>query len=88
MPEDLVVHERLREIVAESKRLSAALTSKTENVAKTRSQKQKESKPFVGFSPGQLVLLQKLFYEKGRGGGFCRSAMVHSSFLACVMMAL
>ena len=67
VPDDLVVHPWLEEIVTESQRLTDALATKHEEAAAARSQKQKETKTFVRFQPGQLVLLQKPFYEKGQG---------------------
>jgi hypothetical protein len=67
IPLDLVVHPWLEEIVTESRRVSDALATKADAVAKARSQKQKEGKTFVRFSAGQMVLLQKPFYEKGQG---------------------
>ena len=67
IPDDLVVHPWLEEIVTESQRLTDALATKHQDAAAARSQKQKETKNFVRFQPGQMVLLQKPFYEKGQG---------------------
>ena len=66
IPEDLVTHPWLLEIVTECQRVSDASATKTGATAKARAQKQHESKTFRQFQAGELVLHQKLFYDKGK----------------------
>ena len=66
-PEDLVTHPWLLDIFIESQRVSDALATTTEATAKARAQKQHESNTLRQFQAGELVLLQKPFYEKGQG---------------------
>ena len=67
IPVDLVTQTWLNEIVQESKRLGAALRSHFVLEARKTQQRMKEESSRPVFKVGELVLLQKPFYEKGTG---------------------
>lgn len=67
IPEELVVHDWLQTIVQESKRLCTALKNHFVEEAKTTTDRLRETKPELNFKTGDLVLMQKPFFEKGQG---------------------
>jgi hypothetical protein len=67
IPVDLVTQPWLNEIVAESKRLGTALKDHFALEAKKTQQRMREESNRPIFKVGNLVLLQKPFYEKGTG---------------------
>jgi hypothetical protein len=67
IPADLVNHDWLQEIVLESKRLSSELHVHFAEAAAKTARLLAETTPMPVFEVGQLVLVQKPFYEKGAG---------------------
>ena len=67
IPSDLVLHDWLAEIVAESQKLTTALVSHFAIEAHKNAQRLASEHPRPNFKVGELVLAVKPFYEKGQG---------------------
>ena len=67
IPEDVVHSDWLDLVVSECKDIGARLTDHWAREAEIRARKHGEKKPEPCFREGQLVLLQKPFYERGTG---------------------
>ena len=67
IPEELVHTDWLASVVAESKRISASLAEAMEQTAARASREQPERTRIASFKAGDIVLVEKPFYEKGTG---------------------
>ena len=67
IPDELIHGSWLQDIIEESRVLSVTLAEAYHELAEESGRKQKEQVRHVTFSKGDLVLVQKPFYEKGVG---------------------
>lgn len=68
IPQDVVWSDWLDVLVTGCKNIRARLTEHWAHEAEVRARKHGEKKPEADFQEGQLVLVQKPFFERGTGG--------------------
>ena len=67
IPEDIIWADWVHSLVSETKRINSCLSEHWNSESALRARKHGEAKSEPDFTPGELVLLAKPFYEKGTG---------------------
>ena len=90
IPQDVVWSDWLDSLVSECKDINARLMEHWAHEAEVRARKHGEKKPVASFEEGQLVLIQKPFFERGTGNilpqcdgpfSICRVPTAHTVIL-------
>jgi len=90
IPQDSVWSDWLDSLVGECKEISSRLVEHWAHDAEVRARKHSERKPEASFQEGELVLIQKAFFERGTGSilpqcdgpySICRVPTAHTAVL-------